>query len=98
MRNAEPLLDVRDKTPAQIEFLVLAVATGYLAQHDFNNARAVLNDAIPALAPGRKDLPWFVDLRRATGASVAGGRNIEPRIGVDPPGRRPPNGQLARRR
>src|SRR5206468_2515393 len=59
VRHAEPLLDVRDKTPAQIEYLVLALATGQLAQGQPEQARTVLNDAIPALAPGRKDLPWF---------------------------------------
>jgi len=59
---------VHDKTPAQIEYLVLAVAAGHIAQGHFNNAREVLNEAIPALAPGRKDLPWFVYLRRLSGS------------------------------
>ena len=52
----------------QIEYLVLAVATGQLARGEPNKARTVLDEAIPALAPGRRNLPWFEYLRRVTGA------------------------------
>jgi hypothetical protein len=68
VRYANSLLEVRDKTPAQIEYLVLAVGTGNVARGDAAQARIILDEAIPAFAPGSKNLPWFEYLRRVTGA------------------------------
>ena len=68
VRYANSLLELRDKTPAQIEYLVLAVTAGHVARGDAAQARIILDDAIPAFGPGSKNLAWFEYLRRVTGA------------------------------
>lgn len=68
VRYGESLLELRDKTPAQIEYLVLAIATGYAAQGKVSETSALLNEALPALPPERRRLVWFELLRRISQA------------------------------
>jgi spermidine synthase len=64
---AESLLEFRDKTYSQIEYLILASAAGRLAQGKTELARATVNEAFKALLPDRRKLPRFEMIRRLAG-------------------------------
>jgi spermidine synthase len=58
--NANVLLENRDKTAPQIEYLVLAAATAYLASGRTDEAKQLLNDALPAMPLAVRSKPWFL--------------------------------------
>ena len=59
-RDAEALIAEREKTSAQIEYLVLAASTGYLATGNVADARRILKSAFSVMPLPIQQLPWFV--------------------------------------
>jgi hypothetical protein len=65
--TAEALLEEPDKSPRQIEYLVLAAATGYLAEGRAAEARRILGEAMPAMSLAVRNKPWFMLERKLAG-------------------------------
>ena len=67
-REAESLLRTKKRPPAEIEYLALVAATGYLASGESEAARRVLEATADGFSPDHRHLPWFVLLRDLAGA------------------------------
>jgi spermidine synthase len=67
--TAEALLEEPDKSPRQIEYLVLAGATGYLVEGRAAEAKRMLFEAMRAMPTAVRNKPWFVLERELAGGS-----------------------------
>ena len=63
VREAEALLQTKNRTTVELEYLVLAVAAGYLASDNPSAARRVLDAAADEIPAKHRQSPWFVLLR-----------------------------------